>query len=274
MAPLGDSERQQLFTTALDAARATGDLLRSRFGTKKDITHKGRIDIVTDVDLASEEIIVSIIRDRHPGHDIVTEERHIEQSGSPFRWIVDPLDGTVNYAHDYPFFAVSIGCEVEGVMEVGAVYNPVMEEFFTAQRGKGAFMNGRPISVSSIDRLEDSLLSTGFPYDIVTNPLNNVAHFNHIIMRAQAVRRDGSAALNACYTAMGRFEGYWELSIMPWDIAAGMIIVTEAGGKVSRLDGSPLSPFDRQVIATNGLIHDVLVAEIGKVTRALGIERG
>ena len=272
MTHLTDTEQDVLFLTACDCARDSGVLLRERHGKKKNITHKGRIDIVTDVDLASEKTIVGIIRDRHPDHDIVTEEQNIAQTGSRYRWIIDPLDGTVNYAHDYPFFAVSVGCEVDGVMEVGAVYNPVMEEFFAARRGGGATLNGKPIHVSGIGELEQSLLSTGFPYDIRENPLNNVAHFNHMIMKAQAVRRDGSAALNACYTAMGRFEGYWELTIAPWDIAAGILIVTEAGGRASRLDGGPLSPFDLQVVATNGLIHDAIVAEIQAVLKDMGID--
>ena len=272
MTHLTDAEQDALYRTALDCAHKSGALLRERHGKKKDITHKGRIDIVTDVDLASEKALIGIIRDRHPDHDIVTEEQDITQTGSRYRWILDPLDGTVNYAHDYPFFAVSVGCEVDGVMEVGAVYNPVMEEFFAARRGGGATLNGAPIHVSGIGELEQSLLTTGFPYDVRENPMNNVAHFNHMLMKAQAVRRDGSAALNACYTAMGRFEGYWELTIAPWDIAAGILIVTEAGGRVSRLDGGSLSPFDRQVVATNGLIHDALVNEIQTVLNDMGMK--
>ena len=253
------------FTTACEAARRAGAIIRASFGKKKKVTYKSRIDVVTDVDIASEAAIIALIRDAYPGHDIVTEETDIARTGSPFRWIIDPVDGTVNYAHDYPFVAVSIGLEIEGWMEIGVVYNPVMEEFFTARRGYGATFNDAPIHVSATDAFEQSLLATGFPYDIRENPRNNLAQFCHIIKQAQAVRRDGSAALNLCHTAMGRFEGYWELSIQPWDIAAGMLIVEEAGGRVTGLAGTALTPFSGEILATNGCIHDRLLAEIAAV---------
>ncbi len=265
MSTLSSVNKKTLFDTAVEAARLGGAILRDNFGKRKDITYKGRIDPVTNVDLASEKAVVDCIRRSFPGHDIITEETNASLSGSSFRWIIDPLDGTVNYAHDYPVAAISIGLEVDGCMEIGIVYNPMHEEFFRAVRGEGAFMNDTRIHVSSVDSLVRSLLATGFPYDIKDNPRNNLAHFNHMAVTAQAIRRDGSAALNLCYTAMGRFDGYWELTIAPWDIAAGLLIVTESGGKVTDLRGNPLSVMDRQIIASNGLIHDEIIRELQSV---------
>ena len=255
------------FTTATTAARQSGALLKENFDAEKEINFKGRIDVVTNVDVASEKIIMDLIAERHSGHEFITEETDTDLSGAPYRWIIDPLDGTVNYAHSYPFCCVSIAFELDGVIELGVVYDPIYEQFFTARRGEGAFYNDRPIRVSGIDSIERSLLATGFPYDIRENPFNNLLHFSHMATRAQAIRRDGSAALNLCYTAMGRFEGYWELTISPWDIAAGVLIVEEAGGRISCLDGGKHSVYDRQVVATNGLIHDELVACIQDVNR-------
>lgn len=255
------------YDTACTAARESGDLLRKNFEAEKEINYKGRIDVVTNVDVASEKIIMDLVSERHPGHEFITEETDTALSGAPCRWIIDPLDGTVNYAHSYPFCCVSIAFELDGIIELGLVYDPINEQFFTAQRGGGAFYNDRPITVSDIDSIEKSLLATGFPYDIRENPFNNLLHFSHMATRAQAIRRDGSAALNLCFTAMGRFEGYWELTISPWDIAAGVLIVEEAGGKISRLDGGEHSIYDRQIVATNSLIHDELVSCIQDVNR-------
>lgn len=256
---------QDLFLVASEAVRRSGSILVEHFGKQKQITYKGRIDPVTNVDIASEKAVMEVIRDSFPDHDIITEESNLKLNGSSVRWIIDPLDGTVNYAHDYPVSAVSIGVEVNGVVEIGVVYNPMREELFRAIRGEGAFMNDEPIHVSQVDTLERSLLSTGFPYDIRENPRNNLAHFAHLAVTSQAVRRDGSAALNLCYTAMGRFDGYWELIISPWDIAAGSLIVTEAGGKVTDLSGGEFSVYKREVIASNGLIHDAFLREIQAV---------
>jgi myo-inositol-1(or 4)-monophosphatase len=259
---LNEIERTRLLGDVCEAARIGGRIILEHFGKPKDIVFKGRINPVTDADVASERAIVEFIRSRHPDHDIITEESDIALSGSPFRWIIDPLDGTVNFSHDHPMIAVSVGLEAYGVMEIGAVYNPVHGEFYNAARTAGAFLNDRPIHVSRIDNLERSLLSTGFPYDIRENPYNNLAHFGHMAKLAQAVRRDGSAALNMCYTAMGRFEGYWELTIAPWDIAAGSVIVTEAGGTVTDLSGGDFSIYKKQVLASNGLVHSHLAAEL------------
>ncbi len=257
-----ENELLQFYNTACKAARESGVILRNHFGRENEISYKGRIDIVTDVDLKSEKAIIEIIGARYPDHDIITEEDSPNLIGSKFRWIIDPIDGTVNYAHNYPFVAVSIALEVDGVIEAGVVYNPIMEEFFTAKKGQGAFLNSNPISVSATGRLEQSFLATGFPYDIRENPDNNLNYFNHLAMYAQALRRDGSAALNMCYTAMGRFDGYWELRLSPWDMAAGYLISVEAGATVSGMDGREFSVYEPDLLVTNGIIHNELLNEI------------
>jgi myo-inositol-1(or 4)-monophosphatase len=252
------------FETAARAARESGKIIKDQFGKQKEIKFKGRINPVTDVDLKSEEAIIDIIRSRFPDHDIITEESQLALSGSPYRWIIDPLDGTVNYSHDYPVAAVSVALEIQGTVEIGIVYNPIREEFFHAVKGQGAFLNDEPIHVSKIDTLEKSLLATGFPYDIRERPDNNLAQFNRLMMKTEGIRRDGSAALNLVYTAMGWCDGYWEIIISPWDIAAGTLLVTEAGGKVTDLEGRPLSIYQNQVVSSNGLIHSELVEELQK----------
>jgi myo-inositol-1(or 4)-monophosphatase len=263
MKPSIPCDKKDLFETACEAVLEAGRHLRKYFGKQKEIAYKSRIDPVTNVDLASEETIIRIIKSRHPGHDIITEESHIALSGSPFRWIIDPLDGTVNYAHDFPIAAVSVALEINGSLEIGIVYNPLLDELFTACRGEGAFYNNGPIHVSETIDLEKSFLATGFPYNIRESSCN-LPQFNRLIRCAQAVRRIGSAALDACYCAMGRFDGYWEITISPWDIAAGTLIVREAGGKVTNLKGEELSIYDNQIVASNGRIHDRLLDEIVK----------
>jgi len=266
MKKIVQNEKKELFKTACTAARTAGAILKKHFGKQKEISYKGRIDLVTNADFESEKAIIDIIKERHPDHDIITEESNPEMSGSAYRWVIDPLDGTVNYAHDFPFVAVSIALEINGTIEIGVVNNPIMDEFFHACRGEGAFYNDIPISVSETGILEKSFLATGFPYDIKESSIN-LAHFSHFIRHAQAVRRVGSAALDMCYCAMGRFDGYWELTILPWDIAAGILIVTEAGGIVSKLDGGPLSIYDGEIVASNGRIHEEVVEEIQRVNR-------
>lgn len=250
--------------TARQAALTAGAILRNGFGKRKDISYKGRIDVVTNVDFESEKAVLEIIRERHPDHDIVTEETHLSQTGSPYRWIIDPLDGTVNYAHNFPFVAVSVGLEIAGEPSVGVVYNPIGEELFHAVKGGGAFLNGDPIAVSETTDLEKSLLATGFGYDIRENPRNNLAEFSHMAKTAQGIRRPGSASLDCCYVAMGRFDGYWELTIQPWDIAAGIIIIREAGGRATTWTGEPLTPFDKEIVSSNGRIHDRFLSELAK----------
>lgn len=202
-------------------------------GKVRDIKFKAKNSLVTEVDKLSEDLIISIIKDSFPSHDIFAEESGRHSSGSEYLWLIDPLDGTTNYAHAYPFFSVSIALEVRGVLEVGLVYDPVKDELFTAERGKGALLNGRPIGVSNAARVEESHLCTGFVHEDEWMVEENIIHFADFIRRARAVRRDGSAALDLCYVACGRFDGFWELGLNPWDTAAGVLIVGEAGGRVS-----------------------------------------
>jgi len=222
------------------------------------------IDIVTDADRASEDIIVEAIRQRFPDHDIVTEERAPEISGSPWKWFIDPLDGTVNFSHRYPVFCVSIALAHEDRLVAGMIYDPLRGELFQAARGRGAFLNDLPIRVSAADRLERSIVATGFPYDRATDPDNNVAEFSRVVTRVQGIRRGGSAAIDLAYVACGRLDGFWELKLKPWDMAAGMLLVSEAGGRVTDGTGNPTDVYTYCVVASNGLIHDRLVEIIGR----------
>jgi myo-inositol-1(or 4)-monophosphatase len=244
---------------AIRVAQDAGRLLRDRVGTRIDIGHKGAINIVTDVDIASERLIRDQIATHYPRHQVLAEEGGLAESASEYRWVVDPLDGTTNFAHGYPVFCVSIALEYQGEAVLGVVYDPMRDELFTAERGGGAALNNRPIRVSVTDALIESLLSTGFPYDIKTSTLTNLDHWANFAMNAQALRRDGAAALDLCYVACGRFDGFWELNLSPWDTAAGTLIVTEAGGRVTDFRGNKFSNYERQVVASNGLIHDRMI---------------
>jgi myo-inositol-1(or 4)-monophosphatase len=239
-----------------DLARGAGEILRGGFETGFRVKHKGETDLVTELDLKSEEFLVSRIRERFPSHQIVTEESGEHEGNPAHRWLIDPLDGTTNYSHGVPIYSVSLAYLSDGVVHRGVVYDPSLDACFSAERGTGAWMNGSELQVSSAKTLNESLLVTGFPYDIRTNPANNLDHYAHFALRTHAVRRLGSAALDLCYVAAGRFDGYWELSLSPWDLAAGALIVLEAGGKVTRLDGSAdyLAP-PYSVLAGNPAIH-------------------
>lgn len=239
----------------LDAARAAGRMLLERMGTAFTIAHKGAVNLVTEVDLASEELIVSKIRNAFPDHVIIAEEGHSETRGDGVNWVIDPLDGTTNYAHGYPAFAVSIGLEIGGVLEWGAVFDPVRNELFCARRGMGATCNQAPLVVSKAPTLVASLLATGFPYDIATSEQNNLRNFCAFAPRVQGIRRSGSAALDLCHVASGRLDGFWELKLNPWDCAAGYLIVREAGGTVTNFRGDEGSIYERETVASNGLIH-------------------
>ena len=248
--------------TAVRAAYRSSEVLRARYGKLSAIDKKGPTDLVTDADFASETEIVATIRTAFPDHAIVAEESGIHDGSAEWRWLVDPLDGTVNYAHQVPFFAVSIACVQGDEARLGVVLNPVSGELFTAQAGGGARLNGQPIHVGPETRVSESLLATGFPYDIRDSPVNNLDHFQNFCLRAQAVRRCGSAALDLCYLACGRFDGFWELKLKPWDVAAGALIVTEAGGRVSDLDGGDHRIDNGETLATNGLIHEAMLEVI------------
>ncbi len=244
---------------AIEAALASGRILRAHFGQVRQIRHKGEIDLVTEVDEASEAAVAGIIRARFPHHRILAEEGSAGGDDPRFRWIVDPLDGTTNYAHGFPFFCVSIGLEVDGELALGVIYDPLLDELFVAERGQGATINERPLAVSATSRVADSLLATGFPYDRsqLGPALRQFALFSE---RARAVRRVGSAALELAYVAAGRLDGYWERIINPWDIAAGLLILQEAGGMATTLDGGPITPDSGQVLSSNGRIHAEMVA--------------
>lgn len=245
------------FTAALEA----GKYIRERVGNIKQIDYKGAFNIVTDVDKASEKMILEILKSDFPDDSYVAEEGGGNEATKTNRkWFVDPLDGTTNFTHTYPFFCVSIGMAEAGEMKLGVVYNPMADELFYAERGAGAFLNDEPIHVSSIAELGHSLLATGFPPDTAGNtPLNNMIPFTTLTTLSHGVRRDGSAALDLCFVACGRLEGFWELKLAPWDIAAGSLIVEEAGGRVSDLENGPLDMPTGHILATNKLIHDEVV---------------
>ena len=248
---------------AIQTARDAGRLLAERFGRSLQISNKSELDLVTESDFASEHLIIDRIKTYHPRHAILAEESGASEPAdrdtqSDWRWIIDPLDGTTNYAHGYPCFCVSIGLEYKGRIELGVVYDPVREEMFTAARGEGAALNDKRISVSPIPNLASALLCTGFPYDVRERG-EFARHFANFIMNAQGVRRDGAAALDLAYVAAGRFDGFWEEGLKPWDVAAGSLLVEEAGGRVSKYDGAPLSIYTPPMLASNGLLHDQMM---------------
>jgi myo-inositol-1(or 4)-monophosphatase len=246
--------------TVIEIARTAGAVLRDGLHSTRRIERKSAaIDLVTDIDLASEQVILAGLREHFPGHRVVTEEAGDDQLQSTYCWVIDPLDGTTNYAHGYPMFCVSLGLLVEGVMTLGVVYDPLRDECFVAERGRGASLNGRDLKVSNIATLDEALLSTGFPYSLRSNPDNNVSEFGRMITRVTGIRRGGSAALDLCYVAAGRAEGHWELGLKPWDTAAGALMVLEAGGQCSNWQGGAWTPWDNRLVATNGAIHQALV---------------
>lgn len=252
---------------ATQTARDAGRLLVDRLGRAIQISKKGDIDLVTEADLAAERLIIERIRSYYPRHAILAEESGPSESAislpgrSEWKWIVDPLDGTTNYAHGYPCFCVSIALEREGRLEIGVVYDPTRDEMFAAERGAGATLNDRPIHVSSVQELNQGMLCTGFPYD-VRERRDFARYFTQFTMKAQAVRRDGSAALDLAYVACGRFDGFWEDGLNPWDVAAGVVLIEEARGQVTDFTGGPLDIYTPKVVATNGLLHEQMLTVI------------
>jgi myo-inositol-1(or 4)-monophosphatase len=240
---------------AVDLALESGSVQKKRYQERHSITYKGEINIVTDVDIECQDRIISRIRRHFPDDLIIAEEKENLYEEHRNRWIVDPIDGTTNYAHGYPFFCTSIAYEVGGQVICGVVYNPIFEELFFAQKGKGAYLNGERLNVSGVGRMKQALLVTGFPYDLSTSSENNIDHFVAFLHHAQAVRRDGSAALNVSYLAAGRFDGYWELKLNPWDLAAGVLLLTEAGGTVTDFQGEPFDLYRGEICGSNGLLH-------------------
>jgi myo-inositol-1(or 4)-monophosphatase len=251
-----------LLAVAVDAARAAGHLLRRELGGVRRIEHKGVINIVTEMDHQSEALVVDRLRTAFPDHAILAEESGATAGRSEYRWHIDPLDGTSNYAHGIPIFAVSIGLERAGSMELGVCYDPNHDECFVAERGRGACLNGEPIRVSSCENLDQSLLVTGFPYDIRTTTETNLREYAELSLRSLAVRRLGSAVLDLCYVACGRFEAFWELTLGPWDMAAGGLMVQEAGGRVTDVQGGPWRLEGPGVLASNGSVHDAVLGAL------------
>jgi len=251
---------------AKEAAKNAGKMLRENIDTSTEIFFKGAVDLVTDLDNRSQRMIFDHLASLFPGHDFMGEEGLSEDRGAEFRWIIDPLDGTTNYAHGFPIFSISIALEVKGEIGLGLVYDPMREEMFSAIKGQGAFLNGKSIHVSSVDDLDKSLVATGFPYDLRESEVNNIDHFNSFLLCVQAIRRCGSAAMDLCYVACGRFDGFWELKLGPWDVAAGALMVLEAGGRISDFANGEFSIFGPEILATNGRIHGQMleVLQLGR----------
>ena len=254
--------RQHVVEIAMEA----GAFLKERLHADHRIDFKGKTNLVTDADRLSEEIITKRIQNLFPDHDILAEECTNITRGSEFRWIVDPIDGTTNYAHGYPVFCVSIALQRMNEVMLGVIYNPMLEELFVAERGEGASLQAREIHVSATERIAKSLVATGFPYDVCEDCRDALAYFNEMIPRAQSIRREGSAALDLAYLAAGRFDGFWELRLKPWDTAAGWILVEEAGGVVTDLRGEPYCLESPHIVASNGKVHEELIEILHKAS--------
>lgn len=259
---------QRFLDVATEAALAGGAVLKHYWGNLSSIEEKGRSgDLVTEADKAAEAEVLAVIRRHCPDHAILAEESgQLGQADAPLLWAVDPLDGTTNYAHQYPLCAVSVGLLVEGKPTVGAVYNPILDELFRAAKGLGATLNRRPIQVSKTQQLAQSLLVTGFAYDRRETIDNNYAEFCHLTQLTQGVRRGGSASVDLAYVAAGRLDGYWERGLSPWDLAAGVVLVEEAGGRVTAYDGSPLQLSSGRILASNAALHEAMAQELAQVS--------
>jgi myo-inositol-1(or 4)-monophosphatase len=260
-----NQEEKSLLNFAIQTARDAGAILIDRLGRALQVSNKGDIDLVTEADLASEKLIIERIKSHYPRHAILAEESGGVESASgesEWRWIIDPLDGTTNYAHGYPCFCVSIALERAGSIEIAVIYDPTRDEMFAAERGQGAHLNGRRMRVSEVNELNSAMLCTGFPYNVRERP-DFAREFANFTMNAQAVRRDGSAAIDLAYVACGRFDGFWEDGLNPWDVAAGVLLIEEAGGQVTDFAGGPLNIFTPKVLASNGLVHNAMRRVLG-----------
>ncbi len=252
--------------TAAEIVLRAGDMQLAHFGVGVAVTKKGPIDLVTEVDIEIERMFRRLIGERFPTHAILAEElpnHPIRDSAAGYRWVFDPIDGTVNYVHGLPFFCASLALEIDGVPSVGAVYDPLRQELYAAERGMGARLNGAPLHVSTADELTSALLCTGFPYDVREHVGETMELFGAFVGQARAVRRLGSAALDLCYVAAGRLDGFWERGLHPWDTAAGALIVAEAGGRISGTRGEPFESLAGHIVASNGRIHEAMLATIG-----------
>lgn len=252
---------------ATETAREAGQILLEKFGRKIQISKKGGINLVTEADLASEKLIIEKIRSHYPKHTVLAEESGessaVIDGETTWKWIIDPLDGTTNYAHGYPCFCVTLAVEHQGEIVVGVTFDPTRDELFAAEKGRGATLNGREIRVSETEKLCEALLVTGFPYDIADRG-DFARHFTEFISKTRGLRRDGSAAIDMAYVACGRFDGFWEEGLNPWDVAAGVLLIEEAGGRVSYYDDSKFSIYQPPISASNGLIHAEMLEILSK----------
>jgi len=250
-----------VISVAIEAARVAGEFLLESVGKVKNVeTKKGEErNLVSEIDRGSEQRIIEIIKRRYPSHTVLAEESGGSTASSDYKWVIDPLDGTTNFLHGVPIFSVTIAVERRGEVIAGVVFDPNLNEMFTAEKGSGAFLNGERLHVSGTPTLIESLLVTGFPYDIAHNPEHAAEHFVHFLMEARGIRRLGSAAMDLSYVAAGRFDGFWEVHLNPWDMAAGTLFVREAGGKATDFNGAQSTIYVRQVLASNGIIHATML---------------
>jgi myo-inositol-1(or 4)-monophosphatase len=268
---LSQSNHGDFVPAIAEIAREAGALLMEYFHQHVKVEYKGDVDLVTVADRKSEELVRERIRARWPSHDVLGEEGGLTDQGSDYRWYVDPLDGTTNFAHGFPVFCVSLALEYKGKRIAGVVYDPTREELFAAEQGSGAYLNQQRIQVSKTANLSESLVATGFPsHKRHKNP--NIFFYHQITLRTHGVRRAGSAALDLCSVAAGRFDGFWEFNLNPWDTAAGVLIVEEAGGKVSDFRGGPFQLNSRETLASNGIVHQALLGEFEQIFTGRGLE--
>jgi len=249
---------------AEQACRLAGQLQLEGQNQNLKIHYKGSINLVTDVDHLCEKAIVDLLQGTYPNHDILAEEGSGNRKDSEFKWVIDPLDGTTNYAHGYPLYCTSIALEHKGEVVAGAVYEPNRDEMFLAEKGGGAALNGKKIHVSRVPEIGQAMLATGFAYNVRETANNNLDHFRKFILNAQALRRDGVAAVDLCYVAAGRYDGFWELNLFPWDVAAGFLMIVEAGGKVTNFSGKPFDIYSKEILASNGALHSTMVEVLQK----------
>jgi|ERR1043165_1090091 myo-inositol-1(or 4)-monophosphatase len=268
---MGQNQTQSFLPGMTSIGREAGALLMEYFRQSVKVEYKGEADLVTVADRKSETLIRERIRAQWPGHDILGEEEGLRDTKSDYRWYVDPLDGTTNFAHGFPVFCVSIALQHRGQMIAALCFDPTRDEMFTSERGKGAYLNHRPIRVSKITKLAESLVATGFPsHKRHKNP--NIYFYHQITLRTHGVRRAGSAALDLCSVACGRFDGFWEFNLNPWDTAAGVLILEEAGGQVTDFHGGPFQLNSRETLASNGLIHEALLNEFREIFAGRSLE--
>jgi len=252
-----------IFNFAVKTIEKTSKLILKNYNKVRKISYKqGHFNLVTNVDHEAEELIIKEINLKYPHHSIVAEESGIHKKHPKYEWFIDPIDGTTNFAHGYPCFCTSIGFAKDGVLEFGLVKNPISGELYSAKKDKGAKLNGKSISVSKIKKLKQSLLVTGFPYIRNSKMKSNFNNFKNLTLISHGVRRDGSAAMDLCYVASGKFDGFWEIKLSPWDVAAGILILKEAGGKITHFDGSKFNIYSKEIVATNGLIHRELLRHL------------